>query len=99
LINKDPDAYWDDVNKKVVSKYGKSPRIRPVPLFDPYYFDEGKHNGRNASLKFTNYLGFFIEGMKGKEVIGRIVPIGGLLDGDLPDGPPAAFPTAIVLVK
>ena len=97
LIAKDPDAYWD--GEKVVSKYGKSPRVRALPLFDPYYYDEGKHNGRNASLKFVNYLGIFVEGMDGKKVIGRIVQIGGLKDGSLPDGPPAAFPKAIVLVK
>ena len=97
LIAKDPDAYWD--GNKVVSQYGKSPRVRAIPTFDPHYYDEGKANGRNASLKFVNYLGFFVEELRGQEVIGRIVPIAGLIDGSLPDAPPAAFPQAIVLVK
>ena len=40
----------------------------PIPLFDPVYYDDGKQNGRNASLKFVNYLGFFVEEMQGNEV-------------------------------
>ena len=99
LINKDPGAYWDDVNKRVVTTMAKSPRIRAIPLFDPWYYDQGNPHGRVARLKFVNYLGFFIEGMKGNEVVGRIVPIGGLTMGSLPDGPPAAFPYSILLVK
>ena len=97
LIAKDPNAYWD--GNKVVSEYGKSPRVRAIPLFDPYYYDDGKHTGKNASLKFVNYLGIFVEGMKGSEVIARIVPIAGMKDGGLPEAPAAAFPKAIVLVK
>ena len=99
LIAKDPDAYWDTSTNEVVTKMAKSPRVRAIPLFDPYYYDEGKHNGRNASLKFVNYMGFFVEGMKGNEVVGRIIPISGLKKGGLDDGPPAAFPKAIILVK
>ena len=53
----------------------------------------GKQNGRNASLKFVNYLGFFIEEMQGNEVIGRITPIGGLRKGTgYGPAPAAAFP-------
>ena len=52
-----------------------------IPLFDPVYYDTGKRNGRNASLKFVNYLGFFVERMQGNEVVGRITPIGGLRKG------------------
>jgi hypothetical protein len=99
LIAKDPTAYWHEGEKRVVTDLAKSPRVVAIPLFDPYYFDEGKHNGRNASLKFVNYLGFFIEGMQGNEVIGRITPIGGLKKGDFGAAPPAAFPKSIILVK
>ena len=100
LLAKDPTAYWDTRTNSVVSPLHKSPRVVAIPLFDPYYYDEGKHVGRNASLKFVNYLGFFIEEMNGaKEVTGRITPIGGLLDGSFDDAPAGAFPVAIKLVK
>jgi len=101
LIALDPAAYWDTATNKVVSQYTPSPRVRAIPLFDPDYYFNGKMNGRNASLKFVNYLGFFIEEMQGNEVIGRITPIGGLRKGGAgAEGtPPAAFPRVIRLVQ
>jgi Flp pilus assembly protein TadG len=101
LIALDPDATWDEVKNEPVSKYGvKSPRIRAIPLFDPYYYNTGTAGGRNASLKFVNYLGFFIVGMNGNEVIGRVTPIAGLLmGGGWGPAPDAAFPVAIHLVQ
>jgi putative Flp pilus-assembly TadE/G-like protein len=99
LIAMDPTAYWDPGTNKPVSPFGTSPRIRAIPLFDPYYYDTGIAGGRNASLKFVNYLGFFIEELRGHEVIGRITPIGGLLKGNGGPAPAAAFPRAIRLVQ
>jgi hypothetical protein len=75
-----------------------SPRVVAIPLFDPVYYAEGTAGGRNASLRFVNYLGFFLEEMNGNEVIGRITPIGGLRTG-LGPAPAAAFPYAIRLVQ
>ncbi len=105
LIAKDPNAYWDNVNKKAVSGLppqngvaATSPRVVAIPLFDPQYYYEGKMNGRNASLKFVNYIGFFIEPMRGNEVWGRITYIGGLHKGGLPS-PAGANPKAIRLVQ
>jgi Flp pilus assembly protein TadG len=102
LIAKDPNAYWDDREQKVVTSHpdGKSPRVRPIPLFDPYYYDTGIAGGRNASLKFVSYLGFFVEEMKGKEVTGLIVPLSGQRMGD-GYGPSdwAVFPRSIRLVQ
>jgi Flp pilus assembly protein TadG len=98
LIALDPTAYWDDVNKRVVSTMHPSPRVRPLPLFDPAYYADGKLNGRNASLRVTNYLGFFVEQMQGNEVVGRITPIGGVRKGGLP-APAGASPKAIRLVQ
>ena len=57
------------------SAVGLSPRIRPLPLYDPVYYEEGKKNGRNADLKLISLLGFFVEGMNGNDVKGRIHPI------------------------
>ena len=99
LIALDPDAYWDEGKKKVISTKHPSPRVRAIPLFDPEYYAEGKENGRNASLKFVNYLGFFIEKMQGNEVYGRITPIGGLRKGNGAPAPAGAFPMAIRLVQ
>lgn len=101
LIAKDPTAYWDPAQNKVITSHpsGISPRVRPIPLFDPYYYDTGIAGGRNASLKFVNYLGFFIEEMRGGEVTGIITPIGGLRTGGAAGPPPAVFPAAIRLVQ
>lgn len=99
LIALDPDAYWDEAKKKVVSSKNPSPRVRALPLFDPQYYAEGKQNSRNASLKFVNYLGFFIEKMQGGEIYGRITPIGGMRNGNATGAPPAAFPKTIRLVQ
>jgi hypothetical protein len=99
LIALDPHARWDDSTDQVVSTMSPSPRVVAIPLFDPVFYAEGIQQGRNASLRFVNYLGLFIEGMRGGEVVGRITPIGGLRRGGLPSGPPAAFPRSIRLVE
>ena len=100
LIALDPDAYWDDATNKVVSSRHPSPRVRALPLYDPVYYELGKQNGKNASLKFVNYLGFFVERMQGNEVVGRITPIGGLRQAaGFGPAPAAAFPKTIRLVE
>jgi Flp pilus assembly protein TadG len=99
LIARDPDAYWDTNTNSVVSSMKPSPRVVAIPLFDPEYYWNGKQNGRNASLKFVNYLGFFIEPMRGNEVVGRITPIGGLRKAGAGPAPDAAFPKSIRLVE
>jgi hypothetical protein len=99
LIAKDPDAYWDVANKRVVSTMNPSPRVVIIPLYDPVYYDSGKRTGRNASLKFVNYLGFFVEDMNGGQVRGRVTPVGGIIDRNAGPAPPAAFPYVIRLVQ
>jgi Flp pilus assembly protein TadG len=99
LIAKDPNAYWSDSENRVISSMKPSPRVRAIPLFDPVFYDEGKRNSRNATLKFVNYLGFFIEGMQGGNVIGRITPIGGMRVAGMGPAPEAAFPQSIRLVQ
>jgi len=99
LIALDPNARWDVSTNRVVSSKHPSPRVVAIPLFDPYYYADGKQNGRNASLKFVNYLGFFLEEMRGNEVVGRITPIGGLRQGNGNPAPAAAFPKSIRLVQ
>lgn len=99
LIALDPNARWDEATNRVISDMHPSPRVRAIPLFDPAYYADGKLNGRNASLKFVNYLGFFIEEMQGNEVVGRITPIGGMRQGNGGPAPAAAFPRTIRLVQ
>lgn len=99
LIAQDPSAYWDTATNKVVSPMAHSPRIKIVPIFDPYYWNTGKQQGRTADLKAANYIGFFIEGMQGNDVIGRITPVTGLIDGTGGPAPAGAFPRAIRLVQ
>jgi Flp pilus assembly protein TadG len=101
LIAKDPDARWDPTTETVINsnaRTGMSPRVVAIPLFDPAYYYEGKMNGRNASLRFVNYMGFFVEQMNGNEVVGRITPIGGLRMGGKYT-PKGAFPRVIRLVQ
>ncbi|HET7699176.1 MAG TPA: pilus assembly protein TadG-related protein [Vicinamibacterales bacterium] len=103
LIAKDPDAVWDEGTKSVKnSKYGEgrqSPRIFPIPLYDPDYYDEGHQTGRVASLRTANWIGFFVEYVgAGSEIHGRIIPIGGIRDRTMTTGT-ADMPKAIRLVQ
>jgi hypothetical protein len=99
LYNKDPNAYWDSTQNRVVSTFGQSPRVFPIPLYDPDIYQNGKQNGRTADLISRNWLGFFVEGFNGNEVYGRIVPITGVIDNSLPLAPGGVYPRAIRLVK
>jgi len=99
LIDQDPDAYWDDAHNKVHSTKNPSPRIFPIPLYDPEYYAWGKANGRNADLRTANWLGFFVERIDGNNVTGRITPILGVIDEDAGPAPAGVFPQAIRLVE
>jgi putative Flp pilus-assembly TadE/G-like protein len=100
LLAQDPTAHWDDVKKKVISPLGKSPRVFPIPLYDPDHYDYGKHTGRNASLKVAGWIGFFVESRSGNEIYGRIVPLLGVIDEGLPTPTPSpSTPRAIRLVE
>jgi Flp pilus assembly protein TadG len=99
LIDKDPTAYWDTNEKRVVSPNAPSPRVFPIPLYDPDLYQNGMQTGRNATLIVRNWLGFFVEGYAGNEVYGRIVPITGVIDPNLGPAPAGAFPKAIRLVQ
>jgi hypothetical protein len=99
LIAQDPGAYWDDVNDVVVSDYKPSPRIVVLPVFDPYVYDDGRVHGR-IDIKVANLVGFFIEDVVGNSVLGRIVPMMGLIrDGGAGGAPPGSFLRAIRLVE
>ena len=99
LVDQDPGAYWDTAQNSVLgAAYTPSPRIVPVPIFDPFVFETGKQTGR-IDIQIANIVGFFIEGMQGNDVVGRIVPMTGLLRGTGGGpGPEGSFLRAIRLV-
>jgi hypothetical protein len=99
LIAQDPDAYWDNVKNKAISTKNPTPRIFPIPLYDPEYYAWGKANGRNADLRMANWIGFFVERREGNNVFGRITPILGVIDPDAGPAPAGMFPQAIRLVE
>jgi hypothetical protein len=100
LVNKDPGAYWDSTTNTVKgSAFGHSPRVFPIPLYDPIVYDSGKRNGRNADLVVANWIGFFLEDVQGNNIYGRITPIAGLRDKNAGPAPANSFPRTIRLVQ
>lgn len=101
LIAQDPNAHWDEgCNCVRGSAFPKSPRIRALPLYNPARYASGQQSGRSQpEFEVVNYLGFFVEDVRGGgEIRGRIHPIGGLVSN--PNNPPiGAFAQAIMLVK
>ncbi len=101
LIDQDPGARWDTSCKCVAgSKFGtNSPRVFPIPLYDPYYYALGKANGRVADFRIANFLGFFVSSTSGNAIFGYVTNIVGVVDKDAGPAPAAAFPKAIRLVQ
>lgn len=100
LIAQDPNATWDTSTNKVIhSAYGTSPRVAPIPIFDPVYWASGKRNGRNADFKVANWIGFFIERRQGNNVYGRITPIIGNYDSNAGPAPIGSFAKVIRLIQ
>ena len=83
LIDQDPLAYWDAGANRVVSSLSPSPRIVVLPVYDPATYDAGKVHGR-VDITITNLVGFFIESLQGNDVVGRVVPMTGLIRSGTP---------------
>jgi Flp pilus assembly protein TadG len=101
LIAKDPGAYWDTATNRVKgSTYAaQSPRVFPIPLYDPIVYDSGKRNGRTADLVTANWIGFFLEYIEGNGIWGRIIPIAGIRDANHGPAPMGLNPKALRLVE
>jgi hypothetical protein len=100
LIARDPAATFDaSCNCVKGSTYGVSPRVTPIPLYDPMYYATGKMNGRNADFKLANVIGFFVDKRVGNEVYGYVMPILGVIDPNAGPAPSGSFPAAIRLVQ
>jgi Flp pilus assembly protein TadG len=102
LIAKDPGAYWEPLpgcNCVKGSAYTISPRVFPIPLYDPKYYADGQANGRYADFKIANFLGFFAMPPTGNSIPGYITQIVGIVDPNAGPAPDAAFPVSIRLVQ
>ena len=100
LIAKDPSAVWDGGCKCVKnSAFGISPRVTPLPLYDPVYYATGKVNGRTADFKLANVMGFFIDHRSGNQIYGYITTLVGMQDPNGGPAPTGAFPMMIRLVQ
>lgn len=73
LIDEDPGARWDVNADSVVGSayrpWKASPRVANIPLFDP---TEPVEPGKKP-IVFNNVTAFWVEGMDGKDVIGRFL--------------------------
>ncbi|MFQ5529985.1 MAG: pilus assembly protein TadG-related protein [Gemmatimonadota bacterium] len=101
LIAQDPHAVWNESLACVTdasaalsteaSSCRSSPRIRPVPMFDPR---EQPEPG-SKPFQFSNFAGVFIEGIQGKNFIARWIGYRGLAPASV--GGPTAGPQFKVL--
>jgi Putative Flp pilus-assembly TadE/G-like len=99
LIDQDPKARWDTTCMCVKdSAFAISPRVFPIPLYDPEFYADGKANGRVADFRIANFLGFFAMPPIGNKIPGIITQIVGLVDETAP-APPNTFSKAIRLVQ
>jgi hypothetical protein len=98
LMDRDPGARWDSSKNTYVSSMNPSPRVFPIPLYNPDEYDQGKINGRNATLVVSKWLGFFLEDIQGNEAYGRIFPIIGVSAATSPT-PTAPLAYVIRLVQ
>jgi Putative Flp pilus-assembly TadE/G-like len=105
LIDKDPNAIWESGDNggcncvKNSSYAGQSPRVFPIPLYDPEYYALGKKNGRPADFRVANFLGFFAEHIGGNQIYGYITNVTGIVDISGGSVPAGLFPVAIRLVQ
>jgi hypothetical protein len=103
LIDQDPDAKWEPAPgcNCVKSKFAQSPRVFPIPLFNPQYYADGQANGRGASFMLANFLGFFadhVDSANGR-IHGVITSIGGTVTDTAGPTPIGMFAKAIRLVQ
>jgi Flp pilus assembly protein TadG len=100
LVDKDPLAHWDTDCKCVKgSAFAISPRVFPIPLYDPEKYADNQKNGRVAEFEIAQFLGFFAEPPVGNSIPGRITQIVGLVDKDAGPAPVNTFARAIRLVQ
>jgi hypothetical protein len=102
LIDKDPNAVWNSTCKCIRnSAYsGQSPRVFPIPLFNPQYYADGMATGRGASFQLANFLGFFADYVESNgKIHGIITTISGIVVPGGSGPSPDMFSVAVRLVQ
>jgi hypothetical protein len=100
LIAKDPGTSWDTSCKCVKgSKFSTSPRVFPIPLYNPYKYANAKQGGRSAEYEVANFLGFYVDHVDSNQIFGRITNIVGVTAPDAGPAPDLLFPKSIRLVE
>jgi Flp pilus assembly protein TadG len=105
----DSNATWNTSTKSIQGScapgvcgdgkyHGSSPRIVPVALFDLDAFFAGSPNGK-STIPIANIMGFFVEGMSGKDVLGRLVAIPGISKGTSSLPTSSSFMRQVLLVR
>ena len=113
VYNQDPTATWSNTyntdtglwgeivgsscHPNCATPSGNSPRLRPVPLFDPMAYDAGREPGR-IDIHLTRFAGFFVQQVIANDVFGYLsiapaVAGGGPLDDE------SAFLRTVILVR
>ncbi len=110
LVAMDPLARWvpdsegghieNSCAQAVPPCAAKSPRLVAIPVFDvDAYSLQDKTSGK-FQIRITNILGFFLEGMQGNDVMGRLASYPGMLrpgTGQL--NPNSAFLRSVILIR
>jgi len=100
LIAKDPNARWDtSCNCVKDSAFGTSPRVFPIPMYDPWLYSQAKQGGRSAEYQVANFLGFFADHVSSNQIFGRVTNVVGVVAPDAGPVPDLLFPKAIRLVE
>ena len=96
----DPNAHWNvSCNCVQGSNSRVSPRVVIIPTYDPVVFANGAAHGKNIDLQIVSFIGFFLEDMKGNDVVGRVTPVGGIIAANKGPAPTGMFPAVIRLVQ
>ncbi len=91
LVDRDPNARWDDGCKCVKgSAFPVSPRLRPVPLFNPETYVK---QGPGSNFQISDFMGVFIEPTPAgtppgqQSTYARVATLQGLVGGGSGMGP------------
>jgi len=109
LVALDSGASWNTSTKSIQGScapgvcgdgkyHTRSPRIVAVALFNLDDFFASDPNGK-SSVPITNIMGFFVEGMSSKDVLGRLVAIPGMTKGTTNVDDSASFMRTVLLVR
>jgi len=96
LLDQDPAAIWvpDATGGHYQSNINPSPRVFPIPLYNPDEYQKNLQTGRTATFQAVKFIGFFLTSIDGNEARGRIFPITGVTAAT---GPTTTTPLAYVI--